>query len=635
MATYTSYLVESSPGVDEYTTFASWLSAVTTRGTDLVTRGDNEILIINGTWHHSEVVDISGFTTGSANTFEVYVHDDHKHDGTPGSGWKVSGDGGSNTGLFEFSVAYGELRYLEAVNLSVDFRGGVYVDARETRIVSCIGEANGVAIQIANTSSATMSQWPAAVSCYAHDSGRGIGRASNSRQRYIAWNCVTVDNGTGFSNDGTVNDPQVINCVAFQNTTNWGTTNFDTSSSNNASGDYAGDPPPGSDPYTSDVVTADFVDPATQDYHLSASSGLLGEGANQSSEYTLDIDGDTYSVPYPIGMDQYVASGTTYEAALTFGLSSGVTPTRNATFEGSSTFGLSAGISQGNIATFEAAFAAAGLLQTLIAPNPNQIHGAVGLNLGTTLGTVPTSDISIEGALLIAQAVGIQQTTTRILEASATFDTSQGMDEGGTTVLYPSLTIGVTEGFTATSAIQGGVSIIEAALALAILEGYAAETNAEFSPTLTIGVVSDIQSINVANLFAASQFNSNLALQLDNGNVVTAAVAFALQHDYVTSLSFILDGTVSLGLSQALAQTGDTSVEGNLQLIQQLSVQGVASAILNAGLDLSTIKSISTNGSLVSLTLELPCGRTITVQVEDRTMTVGAENRTGTLSPGC
>lgn len=329
------------------------------------------------------------------------------------------------------------------------------------------------------------------------------------------------------------------------------------------------------------------------------------------------------------------AGGSTIEAAITFAVNEGVSQGNIATFEAASTFDLAAGLSQGNIATFEAAFAAAGLLQTFVAPNPNQIHGAVGLNLGNTLGLTPISDVSIEGALLVAQALGIQQTTTRVLEASASFDTSQGMDEGGTTVLNPSLTIGVTEGFATTSTIAGGTTTIEAALALALVEGYANQTNAEFNPALTVGVVNNIQSITVANLFAASQFNSNLALQLDNGNVVSAAVAFALQHDYVTSLAFVIDGTVSLGLSQALAQTGDTSVEGNLQLIQQLSVQGVASAILNAGLDLSTIKSISTNGSLVSLTLELPCGRTITVQVEDRTMTVGAENRTGTLSPGC
>jgi hypothetical protein len=79
----------------------------------------------------------------------------------------------------------------------------------------------------------------------------------------------------------------------------------------NAASDGSTNTPPGSNPYTTDVTSSDFSDSANGDYHLAAASGLIGSGYNLYSEFTTDIDGDTWpsSGAWDIGIDYYVSGG--------------------------------------------------------------------------------------------------------------------------------------------------------------------------------------------------------------------------------------------------------------------------------------------------------------------------------------
>ena len=118
--------------------------------------------------------------------------------------------------------------------------------------------------------------------------------------------CLADNCSTGFiGQSGYV--ATLKNNLAYNNTTNYSGTAFHTNSTNNAASDGATNTPPGASPYTSDVVSGDFVDAAGGDFHLSPTSGLIGQGANLYSDFTTDIDGDTWpsSGAWDIGFDYF------------------------------------------------------------------------------------------------------------------------------------------------------------------------------------------------------------------------------------------------------------------------------------------------------------------------------------------
>ncbi len=57
------------------------------------------------------------------------------------------------------------------------------------------------------------------------------------------------------------------------------------------------------------VTSADFVDAVNDDFHLASGSQLDGAGTDLSAIFTVDIDGDTITAPYPIGFDFIAAGG--------------------------------------------------------------------------------------------------------------------------------------------------------------------------------------------------------------------------------------------------------------------------------------------------------------------------------------
>lgn len=67
-----------------------------------------------------------------------------------------------------------------------------------------------------------------------------------------------------------------------------------------------------------DVPDTDFVDAANNDFHLSATSGLRGQGVNLYSDFQHDIDGDEWpnAGAWDIGFDHYVVAGPTYNVTL-------------------------------------------------------------------------------------------------------------------------------------------------------------------------------------------------------------------------------------------------------------------------------------------------------------------------------
>lgn len=121
-------------------------------------------------------------------------------------------------------------------------------------------------------------------------------------------NCVAVNCGAGFN--FTTYNPVISNCIAYANTTSYSGTGVPTGS-NNAASDAASVTPPGTSPLLTNVTSSDFVNAAGDDYHLASGAILIGAGANLTTDFTDDIDGDTRpsTGAWDIGVDHYVSTG--------------------------------------------------------------------------------------------------------------------------------------------------------------------------------------------------------------------------------------------------------------------------------------------------------------------------------------
>ena len=242
-----------------------------------------------------------------------------------------------------------------------------------------------------------------------------------------------------------------------------------------------------------------------------------------------------------------------------------------------------------------------------------------------------------------------------LFDASTVYATSQGMDHGGNALLNAiqslninqsvdfssiatfdtQITLGINEATTYSGEVIGA-GIIEAAVAMAILQSYSNVTGPDvWEPKLNVGLVQSIDSITIANLFATSTFSSQLALTVNGGIAIETAISYAIQNSTVYEIGISLEGSLDIGLNQTISSNTQADFLASTTFAHQAGLQSAVQAILNAGLELSSIQNMITDGSILSFEIVLPCGRTILVKIENRTTSIQSENRTTSIESGC
>ena len=143
--------------------------------------------------------------------------------------------------------------------------------------------------------------------------------------------------------------------------------------------------------------------------------------------------------------------------------------------------------------------------------------------------------------------------------------------------------------------VGGGGSIIEADLTISTFSGMTPGKNTIFESGLT-----------VSNILSTDPILANSVLD----------TAIVLSSTLLSEYSYTI------------------SLEAAISFINSLSIIQDNQAVINAGLTLSSISNITVNGSVLSLEVTLPCGRTLLVSIEDRTLQIQADNRTISIN-GC
>ena len=250
----------------------------------------------------NDIIDISGRTTSEVNNITVTSPEGERHNGIPESGFFLTYTP-NYTNILTASSLYTIIEYIEAIHLG---NGGSF-DVKNTVILrNCLGKCLG-----ASGSRPVFLYYSMAIliNCLAYDSERGYGTdVSHISSNFF--NCMAVNCSVyGFHLHGTTSFPiKINNCLTYNCAIDYSSLNaIDVSSSNNATSKSTIDPDLGT---ITDVVDADFVDAPNDNYHLSNTSQLRGEGLNLITEGYLsspqfDIDGEQWpdSGVWDIGFD--------------------------------------------------------------------------------------------------------------------------------------------------------------------------------------------------------------------------------------------------------------------------------------------------------------------------------------------
>lgn len=546
-------------------------------------------------------LDINGWTTDATRYVRVTVAEGHRHNGTPGSGFHLR-KSSSGSAMVLNRHRYSRFEWLDVEQQSTSTFRYCYRAFAQPDVVfyACIGK---------NRTQTTD------IGCFFSDSGGGMqtwqclayGSVIGFNPNVFAKNCIAVGCGVGFGNSTTSGAGSSRNCIAYNCSQrgfsqNW---NFNGTCSNDASSDTSAS---GTGSITG-ITSAAFADAANNDFHLSSGSVLRGAGVNLYSDFTTDIDGDTWpsSGAWDIGYDHYVAGGGGSEEELS--------ATGAATATGAAALAASIALAGVGVAL------ATGAAQPVVAAD----LAATGTTAAT--GTAaPHVDIALS-ALGLAIASG-----TADLSASAAGELAAqgGAAASGAAALAANVTISAT-GLAQAAAAAGlsaqvllaGAGAAQAAgnAALAAQLSLLAQGAAQAGGTATI-------SGSAAGELAAQGGASALgaaALVLD----VRLAGTGAAQSGGTAELDTDLPPPITLAADGQAQASGAGTVAATVTLTGAGFVHAMGAGQLTISIALAAQGAGRAAGSatMVPLGLAYSAARRLAVGAEHRRLTINAENR--------
>lgn len=292
-----------------YASLNEWEAA---EQTNLVTDGDTHLVHCEGSTADTAQVVIVGWTTGVSNGITVQVDSDKRHDGN----WDTSAYRLSSADTDKIYQIRED--YVDTTGLQVEIT--TPTNLRTLVHMTAIGVANAHNFSYMIIRGNDVDAF--ALRCFVCDDADGIATVYNS----LLYNAGNNFSSYGFNSLGThtVYNVTIANCRrGIRGTGTWTEKNvlitIDGGTEcwyNNAS--HARDYCAGNDATANeqggtgnrDSQTFTFV--GAEDFHLHADdTGALGHGVTDpgSGLFSDDIDGDTRTVPWDIGFDEFVAIG--------------------------------------------------------------------------------------------------------------------------------------------------------------------------------------------------------------------------------------------------------------------------------------------------------------------------------------
>lgn len=566
MATTITNTIKSSGG--DYTSLSAWEAG---EQRNLVTADEIEVAECYN-FSVTDSVNISGWTTDATRYIKIVAPAAERHDGraraVSGTGFRITTGVSAQSPL---SVAQSHV-YLEGLELE-----HTHASASYPAFLANTGAGN---VYIRD--------------CIIHDTRTGSAPTMEcSLSGLVLKMRSTIVYGSGRSIDArNATSLELLNCVFWRHAAEYGVLANTLVAKNTYSGHASGAlddfwPGTGNNNASSDTTATAYYTSSlasvagtafvsttagAEDFHLASGSSLIGAGANLYSDFTTDIDGDTWpsSGAWDIGADHYVSAGGSL--SLTASLSVAIQQARTLTAS------LSAAVQapRTTSAVADAAVQAARTTQVSLDTAVQTAASAVA-SLQTAVQAAGLQTASINGALQLARSATVALDLAVQAHLSATASVNLQVQAAASATA--SLNLQIQAGSSASVSL--GMAVLQSALSavgldLAVLRvgsqtaGISAALQAARSAAAAIDVA--IQTVRSAS--------ASVNLQVQDGISALASIDVAVRQAQSAVAG------VQLAIVQTATASASLDVVAMLQRAVSAALGGAVSAarIASAGL---------------------------------------------------
>lgn len=380
-------------------------------------------------------------------------------------------------------------------------------------------------------------------------------------------------------------------------------------------------------------------------------------------------------------------AGNTYDDSVTMGLTAGISDSATLTASAGLTLGTSVGIADGSIFSgtsqtvlaslrgmqtpaptldTSASLSLGAILDLLTAGAPNAIEVSMALasllgltgsalltragdiTLGTSLGLTDSSQVDGGGSLALGASLGLTGSGLISIDGALTLGSNRGLTDSGQVDGSGNLALAMAMAISQVSQLNGGAALAlpltlsmnfdgalagstyEATLQLSSFLALQQMAAVVIDKTLDLDMTVGVSTSTIIEAGATLTLPLHLVLtedaQLDAASSLTAAMTLA----QAVGTSLVVTGELDLATAQALALTANQVVFASLN--QQIALGLVAQAVkLSLNVDTPDCRQVTVTVELRVATVDAE-DRTLTVEVEDRSATVAAENRSATVA---
>ena len=314
------------------------------------------------------------------------------------------------------------------------------------------------------------------------------------------------------------------------------------------------------------------ITPGSEDFHIGASSELIGAGTDLSGTFTLDIDGET-RVAWDIGADEYISGGATYNESFSLAGSAGIQKSSQLDAVTSFSAAITAGITKHGV-TIIPVSTNLGVTAVLSAV------GGLKLNEGFTLAAL--GSLAIEGALVIPVSINLQNIC--------------GFASSGQLDAVAALTFPVSKSFQLTPQL-----LIDSALAVSGVLDLSLVGGGDFTEALTLAAQAGIASARTLLIPAVFEIGAVVGQQLQAQAVVNPIIGFDAEMDQVVAGAVEMDAALSLPVAADQQVAGGMDHAGAFSLGAEAGHSLLASVDFGAYLNLGAQAGVAVIPQLIAV----------------------------------
>jgi len=253
---------------------------------------------------------------------------------------------------------------------------------------------------------------------------------------------------------------------------------------------------------------------------------------------------------------------------------------------------------------------------------------ALPLELQVALNTTASSPLGgiIEAALVLVNQLADTSSVNRTIESQAMFNHKQGDANLTTKIINSAIELGNRQAHT-----QSKNAELKASISLAQQHHLDFQQLMIWLAETSLSSRQAVVNQSAAEYFASIDFAVAGSLATTGGKALVADLALALVSNVNISAFVSLEGHTALNANLNDNRYSTAVLESTASFSSRFITAAINKAIIDAGLSLSSIRTVEQSGATFNISIETPEGQTVKIKFVNRTYQVELQNRAITV----